>query len=77
MLCLRFAAELKYTGYHAGSVYFVELWLILDDDVYSGDVGFIGIGHFDTVIELDAFDWCCHINSLALPTTGFALRHLG
>ncbi|MFT5614787.1 MAG: hypothetical protein ACI8Q6_002070, partial [Granulosicoccus sp.] len=28
----------------------------LGDGVHSGDAGFIGIGHFDTVVELDAFD---------------------
>ncbi|MFT4962722.1 MAG: hypothetical protein ACI92Z_003822, partial [Paracoccaceae bacterium] len=31
-----------------------ELWLNLGDGVHSGDAGFIGIGHFDTVVELDA-----------------------
>lgn len=33
-----------------------ELWLILGDGVHSGDAGFICIDHFDTVVELDAFD---------------------
>ena len=33
-----------------------ELWLNLGDGIDSGDAGFIGIGHFDTVVELDAFD---------------------
>ena len=28
----------------------------LGDGVHSGGAGFIGIGHFDTVVELDAFD---------------------
>jgi hypothetical protein len=28
----------------------------LGDGIVSGDAGFIGIGHLDTVVELDAFD---------------------
>jgi hypothetical protein len=33
-----------------------ELWLNLGDGVHSGDADFIGIGHFDTVVELEALD---------------------
>ena len=34
----------------------MELWSILGDGVHLGGAGFIGVGHFDAVIELDAFD---------------------
>ena len=33
-----------------------ELWLHLGDGVHSGGAVCIGVGDFDTVIELDAFD---------------------
>jgi len=44
--------------YHAS-----ELWLDLGDGVHSGGTVCIGVGDFDTVIELDAFDEFWHLMS--------------